>query len=183
MIDGLTGKQERFVQKFIELDNASEAYRQSYEASGMCPEAIHVEACRLLQNPKVALRVKELQDLQLRRHMVTADRIVAEYAKLAFLDIRKAFNDDGSLKQIGEMDDDTAAAIAGLEVESLFEGRGADRELVGRLHKIKLVDKKGALDSLARHLGMAPEKVIVVNQPLPERDKAILDEYAGGKAD
>ena len=65
----------------------------------------------------MALRVNELKELQLRRHQVTADRVIAELAKLAFLDIRKAFDEEGKLKPIHEIDDDTAAAIAGLEVE------------------------------------------------------------------
>ena len=39
------------------------------------------------------------------------DRVLTEYAKLAFLDIRKAFDEDGNLKPIHELDDDTAAAI------------------------------------------------------------------------
>ena len=36
----------------------------------------------------------------------------------------------------------------------MYEGRGQDRENTGRLHKLKLADKKGSLDSIARHLGM-----------------------------
>ena len=145
MSEEATPKQELFAQKWVECGNASEAYRLAYDASEMSAEAIHVEACRLLQNPKVALRVNELKELQLRRHQVTADRVIAELAKLAFLDIRKAFDEEGKLKPIHEIDDDTAAAIAGLEVESLFEGRGENREQVGPAYKIKLSDKKGAL--------------------------------------
>ena len=52
------------------------------------------------------------------------------------------------------MDDATAAAICGVEAEDLYEGRGESREHVGRLHKIKLSDKKAALDSLAKHIGL-----------------------------
>ena len=55
-------------------------------------EAVAVEACRLQKNPNVALRIEELRDLHRKRHEVTVDRVIAEYAKLAFLDIRKAFD-------------------------------------------------------------------------------------------
>ena len=54
---------------------------------------------------------------------ITADRVLKEIARPAFLDIRKAFNADGSLKPIHDLDDDTAAAIAGLEVSEI---RGED---------------------------------------------------------
>lgn len=57
----LTPKQESFVRFYIETGNASEAYRRAYNASRMSDNAIHVAACRLLQNSKVALRVSELR--------------------------------------------------------------------------------------------------------------------------
>lgn len=160
----LTLKQERFAQKFVELGNASEAYRQVYDASAMKPETINRSAKALIDDHKIATRIKELQALALKRHQVTIDRVVAEYAKLAFLDIRKAFGDDGDLKPIQEIDDDTAAAIAGIESEEVFEGAGRDRERVGTLKKIKLADKKGALDSLAKYLAMFVDRTEITGK-------------------
>lgn len=55
---GLTIKQEAFCQAYIETGNASEAYRTAYAADKMKAEAIHVNASKLLDNAKVALRVK-----------------------------------------------------------------------------------------------------------------------------
>jgi len=75
---GLTVKQEKFCQAYIEKGNASEAYRTAYAADKMKPEAIHVNACKLLDNAKVALRLKELRgDIQ-QRHSVTVDSLLAE---------------------------------------------------------------------------------------------------------
>jgi phage terminase small subunit len=155
----LTIKQERFAQKYVELGNASEAYRQAYDADKMSPEAINVEASRLVAHPSVSLRIKSLEYLRLKRHEVTVDRVVSEYGKIAFLDIRKAFTEDGDLKAIVALDDDTAAAVAGVEFEEVFEQDGRKRVHVGRIHKIKLSDKKGALDSLAKFLGMFTDKL------------------------
>jgi phage terminase small subunit len=47
--------------------------------------------------------------------------VLTEISKPAFFDIRRAFNEDGSLKQINELDGETAASVAGLEHEKLFE--------------------------------------------------------------
>jgi phage terminase small subunit len=160
--DGLTIKQERFAQRYVELGNASEAYRQSYDASAMKPETINRSAKELLDNHKVAARIEGLQDLALKRHQVTIDRVIAEYARLAFLDVRKAFNDQGDLLPIHEIDDDTAAAISGIECEAIIEGR--DRTPVGTLKKIKLADKKGALDSIAKYLGMFIDKTEITGK-------------------
>ncbi|MBN9520201.1 terminase small subunit [bacterium] len=114
----------------------------------------------------------------LKTHEVTIERVKQEYARLAFLDIRKAFDENGNLKLVHELDDDTAAAIAGLDVEELWEGRGEDRENIGRLRKIKLSDKRGALDSLATHLGMFVERHEHTGKdggPIVTEDRTLLE--------
>src|SRR4051794_31695088 len=116
MAANLTPKQEQFCQKYLETGNASEAYRQCYDAKRMKPETVNRTAKELLDNPKIAARLTFLKDQHLKRHAVTVDQVVDEYRKLAFLDIRKIFDEEGNLRPIHELDDDTAAAIAGLEV-------------------------------------------------------------------
>lgn len=74
----LTIKQEAFCQAYIETGNASEAYRSSYSAENMKPDAIHVQASKLLDNPKIALRVAELRGEIKERHSVTVDSLLAE---------------------------------------------------------------------------------------------------------
>jgi phage terminase small subunit len=188
----LTIKQERFAQKYVELGNANEAYRQTYDAENMVPESVHNEAHLLLKHPEVSIRVARLEELQRKRHEVTVDRIVSEYSKLAFLDIRKAFDDEGNLLTITTLDDDTAAAIAGIEFEEVFEQDGRKRTHVGRIHKIKLSDKKGALDSLAKFLGMFTDKVELTGKdgkPIEISDakaallRGLVPNAAGGGAD
>jgi phage terminase small subunit len=107
----------------------------------------------------VALRIQQLEELQLKRHAVTADRAIVEMAKIAFSDIRKAFDENGNFKSIHDLDDETAAAIAGIEVDELFEGFGRDREQIGNTRKIRIADKKAALDSLFKHLGLFTDKL------------------------
>ena len=58
----LTPKQEAFVGAYIETGNATEAYRRSYSAANMTENALNVEAHRVLNNPKVALRLQVLQE-------------------------------------------------------------------------------------------------------------------------
>lgn len=179
MTQKLTPKQEAFCLKYIETGNASEAYRLAYDAGGMKPASVNRKAFELMENVKITARLEELKQRQLRRHDVSIDRVLKEYARLAFLDIRKAFDADGNLKPIHELDDDTAAALAGLEVEVRRVAGEADEEqepqphggslrrqhgTTARLHKIKLIDKKGALDSLAKHLGMFTDKLEVTGK-------------------
>jgi phage terminase small subunit len=78
MKSNLTPKQEKFCKKYIETGNASEAYRLAYDAKNMKPTSIEVEASRMLDNPIVTLRVKELQQMAVEKHLVTVESITAE---------------------------------------------------------------------------------------------------------
>lgn len=81
----MTPKQERFCQKYIELGNASEAYRQSYDCENMADEAIHTEASKLLASPKIALRLNELKSHHARRHDITVDKLLDELEQVRLL--------------------------------------------------------------------------------------------------
>ena len=85
---------------------------------------------------------------------VHVERVLTELARVGFSDLRKLYNEDGSLKLPPEWDDDEAAAVAGLEVLEEFAGRGEDRTLIGHTKKLKLFDKVRALELLAKHLGI-----------------------------
>jgi phage terminase small subunit len=73
-----------------------------------------------------------------------------ERARLAFFDVRKLLDATGAPKAIQDLDDDTAAAIAGLDVVNI----GSDDKRVGEVLKIKLADKNASLTALEKHLGL-----------------------------
>ena len=74
----LTVKQEAFCLAYMETGNASEAYRQAYDAENMIPESIHVASCRLLDNANVTLRVEELKEEAKQRNAITVDDLIKE---------------------------------------------------------------------------------------------------------
>lgn len=57
----LTPKQEKFAHCIADGMSQADAYRTAYSASKMSAGALHVEASKLLDHPKVALRVQELR--------------------------------------------------------------------------------------------------------------------------
>ena len=75
----LTIKQENFCRAYIETGNASEAYRQAYDAENMKPETINRKAKELLDNGKITARVDELKAVHAERHDVTVDSLTTEY--------------------------------------------------------------------------------------------------------
>jgi hypothetical protein len=63
MAQDLTPKQEAFCLAFLETGNAAQAYRTAYDVADDAKDGwLYVEACQLLDNPKVALRLKSLRD-------------------------------------------------------------------------------------------------------------------------
>lgn len=138
--DVLTGKDEGFCRAYVRLGNGAQAYREHHPDAS--DATAYVQASRLLDKPKITLRIEELRANAALRSEITIGRVLTEYGKLAFVDVRKAFNADGTMKPIHELDDSTAAAISGIE----FDG--------ANVAKIKIGDKRAALDSIAKHLGM-----------------------------
>jgi len=156
---GLTVKQEKFAQNLFTGMSQREAYTDAYNAQNMLDKTIDEEACRLANDCKITAKIEQLTEELKLRNMVTVERVVAEYAKLGFFDPRNLFRADGTPKPIAELDDDTAAALTGLDVQEVYEGSGEDRKFVGYTKKYKLTDKKSALDSMAKYLGMFTEKI------------------------
>lgn len=74
----LTPKQEKFCQKYIELGNASEAYRLSYDAQNMSATTVNTKASELLKNGKITVRLSQIQEEHKQRHNITVDMILDE---------------------------------------------------------------------------------------------------------
>ena len=84
-----------------------------------------------------------------RRLGITQDRVLQEYARIAFANLSRVFRwEDGKLmfKAPAEIGEDDVAAIAEI-VESAADHKP---------YRVKLYDKKAALDAIARYLGMEP---------------------------
>lgn len=58
----LTVKQEAFAQGIADGLSQADAYRTAYDAKNMADTSVYVEASKLIDNPNVAQRVKELKD-------------------------------------------------------------------------------------------------------------------------
>lgn len=74
----LTPKQESFCQLYIELGNASEAYRQSYDADSMNENTVHRNASALMDNNKIATRLNQIRKEHSMRHNITVDTLLLE---------------------------------------------------------------------------------------------------------
>jgi phage terminase small subunit len=155
MADKLSIKEEKFCAEYVVDENGTRAAI----AAGYAPNSAAVAASRLLKKANIQAQIAKLRDKSLAKLEISRERVLAEIAKIAFLDPRKFFNSDGSVKQPGEIDDDTAASLAGLEVCELFEGAGEQKHAYGLLKKIRIADKRSALELLGKHLKLFTDKV------------------------
>jgi len=153
-------RQERFIDEYLIDFNASRAAI----AAGYSKKTARSQGQRLLTRADIASKIDAKKAEKLIRLEITADRVLQELAKLAFYDPADLFEDDGSLKQIKDLDGNTRMALAGLEVTELFEGKdepdGPQQKTVyGLLKKIKLADKGQNLERLGRYFKLFTDKI------------------------
>lgn len=140
----LTPKQARFVDEYIKDLNATQAaIRAGY--GGDNPDVVGPE---LLGKAWVAAAIKEKLDRRAKRTGVDADRVIREYARIAFANMRDFATWDNNsvtlLPSVGMDDDDLAAVVEVAHTTNQF----------GTNVKVKLHPKGPALDKLGDHLGL-----------------------------
>lgn len=169
---GLNAKQHLFVLEYMKDFNGKQAaIRAGYSVKGS-----EVTASKLLIHPKVSALIRSIQSKAVDNTIVTREKVLKQYSRLAFFDIRKFYDASGNLKSIVDLDDDTAAAITGLEIEQNAKYEDDPNDLVGdgptkliksitATKKLKLTDMKSALDSICKMEGYnTPEAVIMATK-------------------
>lgn len=156
----MTNAQKRFCDEYLIDLNATRAYKVAYPNCKK-DETARANGSRLLTKANIQIYVTEKIKEREQRTEITQDMVIKELAKIAFLDIRKLYTENGQLKNITDIDNETAGAISSLETLEEYEGYGDDREKIGDTQKVKLLDKTKALELLGKHLGMFKEKVTI----------------------
>lgn len=145
----LNAKRDRFCLEYLRDLDAAAAYRRAgYSAKGAKQSARY-----LLTIPGISARIQALQDERAHRTRLNLDAVVAELALLAFsnaLDYAEITPDGSAKVDLGDLTREQAAAITEIVTTTSPDG--------GRTVKIKLADKKGALELLGRHFGGFPSR-------------------------
>lgn len=141
----LTPRQQKFVQEYlVDLNATQAAIRAGYSA-----RRASELGWQLLQKPTVIEAIAVEQQARSARTGITADRTLQELALIGFSDLTDFVEWSGqtiTLKNSADLDPIKRRAIA--EISQTKDGL-----------KIKLHDKKGALDSLARHQGLFNDRM------------------------
>lgn len=140
----LTPKQDLFVKEYlIDLNATQAAIRAGYSE-----KTAYSQGQRLLKDVEIAQAIQLRRDQLSEKVEVSQERIVSEYAKMAFYDPAQLaghpMNGPGDIPTLPE------------DVRRAIVGWGWDK--AGNF-TIKLADKNAALTNLGRHLGMFTDKV------------------------
>ena len=149
MVRKLTDKQAAFVAEYLVDLNATQAAIRA----GYSERTAYRIGAELLQKTSVAEAIAAGQAKRAQRVEITADRVVAELAKIAFADPRDLMEwgpDGVKLKASADLNEEQAASVAEVSETTTKDG--------GSL-KLKKHDKVKALELLGRHMGMFKDKV------------------------
>lgn len=147
----MTPKQERFCQEYlIDLNATQAAIRAGYSTK----TATKI-ASENLTKPDVKSRLQELMASRAEATDIDAQWVLKRLAKIADFDIRKMFDDNGNLLPIKLIDEDSAYAIAAIDIGELTSGE----DFLTQTKKFKAADRLKALELIGKHLAMFTDRV------------------------
>lgn len=161
----VTAQQARFITEYlIDKNGRAAAIRAGYKVGSAAGTASN-----LLKHPHITRAIQEAVDAQLTRTAITADRVLAELANIAFSSPTAVMSwGPGGviLKDSETMSKEDLALVAEIsEVKPTEKGGGS--------LKVKINDKMKALEILSRHLGLLVDNTRVQVQDM---GKATPDE-------
>lgn len=161
----LTDKQKKFCEEYlIDLNATQAAIRAGYSE-----DSAAVIGCENLIKPNIQEYIQKKQKALSEKTGITHEMLLAEYAKIAFIDIREYYDQNGNLLMPHELSDKAAAALAGIDIDEIYEFINGSKQKIGETKKIKLQSKLSALDSIGKHLGFFAvdnsQKAVNVSMP------------------
>jgi phage terminase small subunit len=141
----LTPRQQRFVLEYLIDLNAGAAARRAGYAND------RAYAARLMRKPEIARAIAREMAERAERTGITKERVLAEYARIAFVDLSHLLEWDAegaALLDAALIGENEAAAIAMIEETPRAEDASRDPAPL----KVSIFDKMRALEALGRLL-------------------------------
>lgn len=144
----MTDRQAAFCQEYlIDLNATQAAIRAGYS-----PKTANEQGAQLLANLSIRREIDRLKAERSRRTGITADRVLQELARIAFVNPAEVIDlEMGDIR--ADVCQDDAAAIASVKGKSTPAG--------SREFEIRFQDKVRALELLGKHLGLFGDKLSI----------------------
>jgi len=157
----LTAKQRRFIEEYMIDKNATQAAIRA----GYSKKTAYRTGADNLMKPQIAAAIQVKLDELSKKTQITAERVLKEYAKIAFADI-KDFTEFRTAKTVVGHDEETGELI--IDYKQIVDVKPSDQvdgTLINEISlsrdgtlKVKLHDKVKALEALAKHLNLFVER-------------------------
>lgn len=113
-------------------------------------------ASYLMRQPHVRQKIVELYEGHAAAVGVDSVWVLYQLVRLVNTDVRQLFHPDGSLRDLKDLSDDEARLIASFEVEENYlptKGK-AKRRSIGRVKKVKLIDRLKVIELVGKHINV-----------------------------
>lgn len=145
----LNPRHEIFAREYLVDLNATAAYQRVYK----CTEGVaRRNGSRLLSNVDIQALIQRLRLERQHRTEITADRIIQEWARIAFSDIAAVIDFDGNSVQLRKSQDLSPDVTAALETVATTVSETEFGTKVS--YKVKMHNKVAALQQLGKLMGL-----------------------------
>jgi phage terminase small subunit len=165
---GLTDKQKLFAREYLKDLNATQAAIRA----GYSVRSAGETGSKLRDDPEVLKLIEELQKERADRLDIDIDWIEQRLIEIAAVDPADMVDENDDPLPLRKMKPRVRRAVAQFSVEEIFEGRGEDRQHVGRIRHIRRADQLRALELLGKRHGMFVDKVEVKVEDLSDEEIA-----------
>jgi phage terminase small subunit len=151
----LTAKQRAFVNEYLVDLNATQAAIRA----GYSPKTANVQGAENLTKPNVTQAIEKAMELREKRTEITADRVLAELAKIAFAD-----GSDFASLVTRETEDGPVTDVVFYDTDTLPKDKKAAISAIKKTKygiAVETYDKIKALELIGRHLAMFTDKLNV----------------------
>lgn len=161
-MSNLTNPQEIFVRELFKTNNQRQSYLKAYpHKKNWKDTSIDVAASVLSKKDKVVQRLQVLRERAAKASEITVESITKEILNIATVRECDFYHDDGSVKQLSELDDKQKAALSEYTIKTVKDGKDENgKQQYKDIPVFKAHDKNKALDMLMKHIGgYAPKKI------------------------
>lgn len=156
--DGLTVQERRFVEEYLIDFNRHRAIKEAgYPVMYPARMARH-----LLQRPDIIEAIEKREKERSLRTLITADRILHLLWTWATFDIRRLYDKDGNLKNVHELDSDSARTIRKIKQfagSQYWNGKKRPKGYTGKVVEFVIEERKSAAELIGKHLEMFTDKI------------------------
>lgn len=131
---------EQFCQAFMATNNETQAAKDAKYS----PKTAYSKGNQLLKIVEIKGRIKYLQDGIADACGVTARRLMEEWKKIGFANIKECISSGNTIKDVSRLPDDVAAAIDSISTSKTAHGRTV---------KLTLHSKTKALEDMGKMIG------------------------------